>query len=139
MRFFEKLSMKDLFYNKDLEGIIPQFEMCERLQNVRSFDWIEDKIKNYIKMVFSGQFEGDALIIKGKHKTILRAVQGLKITLEALYDNLPKIIKGLRKDTKLFLPFQSIEQVKMPKILSPTILKKIFLHGSILFFCRMKA
>ena len=42
------LSMQDLFQNEALANILPQFK-AEDLKSVQSFDWVNNKVREYIK------------------------------------------------------------------------------------------
>ena len=104
--------MKDLFMNKELKGIFPQFTRKDKLQNVYSFEWVENKVENYIKSVFGGRKSGDEIIIPGKYKERYKEIKGMKQLIEDMFNNMPAITKNIRHNTKLITPFQSIEQLK---------------------------
>ena len=112
MQFNEKFGMKDLFMNKELKGIFPQFTRKDKLQNVYSFEWVENKVANYIKSVFGGRKSGDEITIPGKYKERYKEIKGMKQLIEDMFNNMPAITKNIRHNTKLITPFQSIEQLK---------------------------
>lgn len=122
-----RISMKDLFQNKELSNILPQFK-DEDLKNVQSFDWVNDKIKEYIKNALNAEIDGEEIIVKGKKSNVLQSLQRMKYTLEAFFNAMPSIVKNIRKDTKLYLPYSNLAQIKSLKDEK----QKIFLLNSIL-------
>ena len=63
----DRISMKDLFQNKELSNILPQFK-DEDLKNVQSFDWVNDKVKQYIQNALNAEIEGEEIIVKSEAK-----------------------------------------------------------------------
>lgn len=122
-----RISMKDLFQNKELSKILPQFK-DEDLKNVQSFDWVNDKVKEYIKNALNAEIYGKEIIVKGKKSNVLQSLQRMKYTLEAFFNAMPSIVKNIRKDTKLYLPYSNLAQIKSLKDEK----QKIFLLNSIL-------
>lgn len=112
MRFNNKFTMQDLFMNKELKGIFPQFTKKDKLQNVYSFEWVDKKVAEYIKSVFNGRIVNGEIIIKGKHKERLRQIKAMQRLIEDLFNNMPAITKNIRKNTKLITPFQCVDQLK---------------------------
>lgn len=107
----DRISMKDLFQNKELSNILPQFK-DEDLKNVQSFDWVNDKVKQYIKNALNAEIEGEEIIVKGKKSNVLQSLQRMKYTLEAFFNAMPSIVKNIRKNTKLYLPYSNLAQIK---------------------------
>lgn len=122
-----RISMKDLFQKNELSNILPQFK-DEDLKNVQSFDWVNDKVKEYIKNVLNAEIDGDEIIVNGKKSNVLQSLQRIKYTLEAFFNAMPSIVKNIRKDTKLYLPYSNLAQIKGLKDYK----QKIFLLNSIL-------
>lgn len=122
-----RISMKDFFQNKELSNILPQFK-DEDLKNVQSFDWVNDKIKEYIKNALNAEIDGDEIIVNGKKSNVLQSLQRMKYTLEAFFNAMPSIVKNIRKDTKLYLPYSNLAQIKGLKDDK----QKVFLLNSIL-------
>jgi len=112
VQFNDKFGLKDLFMNKELKGLFPQFKKKDRLQNVYSFEWIEKKIADYIKSAFNGRKSGDEIIIPGKFKDKFKEIKAMQTMLEDMFNNMPAITKNVRKNTKLITPFQCVEQLK---------------------------
>lgn len=107
----DRISMKDLFQNKELSNILPQFK-DEDLKNVQFFDWVNDKVKQYIKNALNAEIEGEEIIVKGKKSNVLQSLQRMKYTLEAFFNAMPSIVKNIRKNTKLYLPYSNLAQIK---------------------------
>lgn len=107
----DRISMKDLFQNKELSNILPQFK-DEDLKNVQSFDWVNDKVKEYIKNALNAEIDGEEIIVKGKKSNVLQSLQRMKYTLEAFFNAMPSIVKNIRKNTKLYLPYSNLAQIK---------------------------
>ena len=122
-----RISMKDLFQNNELTNILPQFK-DEDLKNVQSFDWMNDKVKEYIKNALNAEIDGEEIIVKGKKSNVIQSLQRMKYTLEAFFNAMPSIVKNIRKDTKLYLPYSNLAQIKSLKDEK----QKIFLLNSIL-------
>lgn len=122
-----RISMKDLFQNNELSNILPQFK-DEDLKNVQSFDWVNDKVKEYIKNALNAKIDGDEIVVDGKKSNVLQSLQRMKYTLEAFFNAMPSIVKNIRKDTKLYLPYSNLAQIKGLKDDK----QKVFLLNSIL-------
>lgn len=122
-----RISMKDLFQNNELSNILPQFK-DEDLKNVQSFDWVNDKVKEYIKNALNAKIDGDEIVVDGKKSNVLQSLQRMKYTLEAFFNAMPSIVKNIRKDTKLYLPYSNLVQIKGLKDDK----QKVFLLNSIL-------
>ena len=112
MQYNNKFGMQDLFMNKELKNLFPQFSKKDGLKNVYTFEWVEKKVADYIKSVFGGKKSGDEIIIPGKFKDKFKAIKNMKGLIEDMFNNIPAITKNVRKNTKLLTPFQSIDQLK---------------------------
>lgn len=112
MQFNDKFTMKDIFMNKELKGLFPQFTKKDKLQNVYSFEWIKGKVVSYIKSVFNGRVSNGEIIISGKFKEKFKQIKALEKVIEEMFNNMPAITKNIRKNTKLITPFHSVEQLK---------------------------
>lgn len=98
--------------NPALEGIFPQFDKIENLQDVYSFANTEERVKKYlIRVLRARETDGGELIAKGKQYMILRRVQELAPLIEGLFKDMPKVVKALRANTKLYLPYATIKQM----------------------------
>lgn len=112
MQFNDKFRMKDLFINEEFKNIFPQFTEKDGLKNVYSFEWINKKVKDYLKNAFNGRMVGDEIIIKGKFKEKFKQIKGMQTLIEDLFNNIPAITKNIRKNAKLITPFQCKSQLK---------------------------
>lgn len=112
MQFNDKFGMQDLFMNKELKGLFPQFTKQDKLQNVYSFEWVEKKVASYIRSVFNGKMQGGEIIINGKYKDKFKEISAMKQLIEDMFNNMPAITKNIRKNTRLITPFQCIDQLK---------------------------
>jgi len=112
MQFNDKFGMQDLFMNKELKGLFPQFTKKDKLQNVYSFEWVENKVANYIKSVFNGRMVGGEIIINGKFKDKFKEISAMKQLIENMFNNMPTITKNMRHNTRLLTPFQCVDQLK---------------------------
>ena len=109
--------MQDLFQNRKLASVLPQFYKKDGLKNVYSFNWVEDKVTKYLKNVLKARVVDDELVIRGKHKDRLKEVKRLKVVIESMFNNMPSITKNIRKNTRLILPIQNIESLREIKTL----------------------
>ncbi len=112
MQYNDKFTMKDLFMNKELTSLFPQFTKQDRLQNVYSFEWVEKKVAEYIGSVFGGTYTNGELVIGGKFNERFKQISAMKGLIENMFNNMPAITKNIRKDTPVLLPFQSVDQMK---------------------------
>ncbi len=112
MQYNDRLTMKELFQNRELAGILPQFTQREKLQNVYSIESIVTKIEQYIRRAFNGKLEERKIIIKGNTKRRIQDMQSLKTILEAMYNNMPSIASNLRQNRRVITPFMSSKQLK---------------------------
>lgn len=115
MQYKDKFTMQDLFQNRKLESLLPQFYKKDGLKNVYSFKWVEEKITKYVKSVLKAKIVGDELFVKGNHKTTMQQLNRLKQVLESMFNNIPSITKNIRKNTRLFLPIESLDELKQIK------------------------
>lgn len=106
-----RISMKDLFQNKEMANLLPQFK-DEDLKNVQSFAWINNKVKEYIINVLHAEKHGEDIIVSGKKSNTIQSLQRMKYTLEAFFNAMPSIVKNIRKNTKLYLPYSNLAQIK---------------------------
>lgn len=111
--FNDRITMKELFQNKEMANILPQFEDKD-LKNVQSFGWVNDKVKEYIKNALNAEIDGEEIVVKGKKSNVLQSLQRMKYTLEAFFNAMPSIVKNIRKNTKLYLPY-NLAQIKALK------------------------
>lgn len=112
MQFNDNFTMKDFFMNKELKGLFPQFTKKDGLKNVYSFEWVNNKVADYIKKVFGGRKSGEDIIIEGKHKERLKQIKAMKKLIEDMFNNIPAITKNIRYNTRVITPFKSIDQLK---------------------------
>lgn len=112
MQYNDKFSMQDLFMNKELKKLFPQFTKKDGLKNVYSYEWIDKKVEEYLKNAFGGRKSGDEIIIKGKFKERFKQIKGMQTMIEDLFNNMPAITKNIRWNTKLITPFQCVDQLK---------------------------
>lgn len=106
------LGMRDIFLNPALKGIFPQMDGV-KLQNVYSFAEVEKRVQTYLAQVLNARYDDDGeLVVKGKHKTVINRVKQLTPLIEGFFNNMPKIVAGIRRNTPLYLPYASIEQLK---------------------------
>ena len=112
MQFNTKFTMKDLFMNKELKNLFPQFTKKDGLKNVYSYEWVEKKVADYIQSVFGGYKNGDKIIVKGDYKDTFNQLRSMKSLIEDMFNNMPAITKNIRKNTKLITPFQCVDQLK---------------------------
>ncbi len=101
MKFNNRFTMQDLFMNKELKGLFPQFTKKDKLQNVYSFEWVDKKVAEYIKSVFNGRIKNGEVIIKGKHRERYKQIKAMQGLIENLFNNMPAITKNIRKNTRL--------------------------------------
>lgn len=106
-----KIKMRDLFQNPEMSNVFPQFTKDDKLQNVYSFDWVDKKVKEYLKSALNAQIVGDSIIVNGKKENVLKDVQRLKWTIEAFFNNLPSITKNIRRNTEVIMPCK-LKQLK---------------------------
>ena len=115
MQYNNKFTIQDLFQNRKLANVLPQFYKKDGLKNVYSFQWVEDKVKSYLKGVFKAKIIGEELIIRGKHKDKLKEIKRLKLVIESMFNDMPSITKNIRKNTRLILPIENLESLKQIK------------------------
>ena len=112
MQFNDKFSMKDLFMNKEMKNLFPQFTKKDGLKNVYSFAWVDKKVAEYIRSVFGGRIVENEVIIPGKHKQRLKEIKAMQKLIEDMFNNMPAITKNIRHNSRLITPFQCIDQLK---------------------------
>ena len=69
--------------NPNLDGIFPQFEKGEKLQNVYSFAKTEERVRKYLVKALNGKLLTDGSIaVNGKHQAVLSRVRALQAVIE---------------------------------------------------------
>ncbi len=112
MQLNNKIRMKDLFQNPQLAKVFPQFTKEDKLQNVYSFNWVDKKVKDYLKHCLNAQITSSGLVVYGKKERVLQDVKMMKWTIEAFFNNLPSITKNIRRNTALYMPFRDLKQIQ---------------------------
>lgn len=104
--------------NPKLEGVFPQFSKGDTLKNVYSFAETEARVQKYLAGALGGTVTAKGeLVVKGQHQSILNRVRQLQPLIEGLFDNMPKVIAAIRRNTPLYLPYatkKQIEDIKTP-------------------------
>ena len=108
--YYALFTMRDLFQNPNMASVLPQ--IGNTLQNVYSFKATEERVRNYIKGIFKAQDGEDGLLIRGKHISVLNRLKGLTGQIEALFNAMPTVVKNIRANTKLRLPYATLSQIK---------------------------
>lgn len=111
-KYSNRFKMRDLFANPQLANVFPQFDEKAPLQNVYSFADTERRVLQYLKGVFNGTVTGDGeLTVKGKHENILRRTNEMKGVIETFFNSMPTVVKGIRHNTNLYLPYSTLDQI----------------------------
>lgn len=112
VKYSNRFKMRDLFANPQLANVFPQFDEKAPLQNVYSFADTERRVLQYLKGVFNGTVTGDGeLAVKGKHENILRRTNEMKGVIETFFNSMPTVVKGIRHNTNLYLPYSTLDQI----------------------------
>lgn len=116
MRYSNRLRMQDLFMNPELAGVFPQFERGEKLQNVYSHAEVERKVAQYLAGALNGSITGDGEItVNGKQKDVLARVRQLQGLIEGFFNDMPRVVAGLRRNVPLYLPYATAKQLERLK------------------------
>ena len=106
------IGLRDLLQNKALASVLPQFPKSMPLQNVYSYAKVEEMVAKYIvKLLNNSTYKDGEIIAKGKHETVLQQVRNAVPTIEAFFNSMPSIAKNIRRNTKLYLPYNTIGQI----------------------------
>ena len=115
---YRQYGARDLFMNDKLAHIFPQFSKDEQLRNVYSFAETEKRVQNYLVGALNGTVTAAGeIVVNGQHRTILSRVRQLQPLIEGLFNNMPKIVRAVRQNTSLYLPYatkKQIENIKTP-------------------------
>lgn len=118
-KYNNNLKMRDLFMNPNLDGIFPQFEKGEKLQNVYSFAKTEERVRKYLVKALIGKITTDgAIAVNGKHQAVLNRVRALQAVIEGFINNTPKVVQALRNNTPLYLPYATLKQLEDTKTIA---------------------
>ena len=112
MKYNNNYTIKDLFMNKELKGLFPQFTQKDSKKSLFSFEWIDKKVCQYIKSAFNGRMSNGEIVIKGKYKQRYNEIKAMKSLIEDMVNNIPSLTRNLRSGSKLVTPFMSIDQLK---------------------------
>ncbi len=103
--------MGDLFRNPKMAKVLPQFGDNQPLQNVYSFAEIDRRVREHLQKTFGARKTADGLTIKGKFAEVFSQVKDLATTLENFFNSIPAITKNIRSNTKVYLPYASVQQM----------------------------
>ena len=109
MNYNSRFKMQDLFTNPQMSKVFPQFK--NTTQSVYSFAEVEKRVQEYLKGVLNAKLGDDGLIVRGKHAAVLRRVNALQGVIEALFNSMPSVAKNIRKNTSLYLPYSTLNQI----------------------------
>lgn len=111
MKYSQDFTMQELFTNKKLDKVFPQFKQG-KLQNVYSFRDTEERVLQFLKGLLNGRVVNESdLQVKGQHRDVLRRVKASKWLIEDIINNTPAIVKNIRKNAKLYLPYATIDSI----------------------------
>ena len=112
------LRARDLFMNPALKNVFPQFERGAKLQNVYSFAEVEQQVLKYLAAALNGSVTGNGeLTVRGKQQTVLSRVRQLQPLIEGFFNNMPKVVRAIRSNAPLYLPYanrKQLEDIKTP-------------------------
>lgn len=123
MVYKKVIGAKALLQNKELANVLPQFTDLQ-LQNVYSFCEVRKRIRDYIVGVYGGKVlkvSGNYIWIQGNKEKVIDQMKQMKVLLEKFYNATPSIVKNIRRDTKFYLPYDGVHQVKELKTVSQKI------------------
>lgn len=100
-----RIKMKDLFVNSEMAGILPQYN-----PNVQ--EDAGNRILKYLQTALNGSVTAKGeLTVKGQKDVVLRQIKTLVPLLEALFNNFGSVVKNIRSNTRLYLPYVSKKQI----------------------------
>ena len=100
-----------LIRNPAMSKVLPQFGGSP-LRNVYSYRETEQRVRNYLAgMLRTITSDDDGLVVRGKHQTVLRQIEGMKGQIETLFNAMPKVAQHMRVGTKLYLPYATLNQI----------------------------
>lgn len=111
---YNHIGLRDLLQNRALASVLPQFPKSMPLQNVYSYAKVEEMVAKYItKLLPKSKYDGEGEIIaRGKHETVLKQVRNAVPMIETFFNSTPSIVKNIRRNTKLYLPYNTIGQME---------------------------
>lgn len=113
MRFNNNFSVKNLFMNKELASVFPQFSKSDNYSDVRNNDWVERKMQAYLVKMLGGKMRQGDIILNGTKQEKMSEIMALIPIVQQLFNKLPSVFNGALSPTKkLWTPFISIDQIK---------------------------
>lgn len=112
MAWNNNFTMRDLFANSTMKGVLPQFGGQEPVHQVYSFAEQKRQVKEYLRGLLSATKSGETLRVKGNQPEVLKQVQQAKTTIEQFFNAMPSIAKNLRANTRVYMPFATISQMQ---------------------------
>jgi 16S rRNA G1207 methylase RsmC len=110
---YNKYNARELFMNDKLAHLFPQFSQNEQLRNVYSFADTERRVQNYLVRALNGTTTADGeIVVNGQHRSVLNRVRQLQPLIEGIFNNMPKIVKAIRRNTMLYLPYATKKQME---------------------------
>lgn len=112
MQYTNNIRFNQLFRNAKLARVVPQFPKNQPLQNIYSFSEITSRIRKYLLAVLGGRNENGTILVKGNHAKILPQVEQLKPLLVQFFEQMPALVKNLRRDTRIYIQYGTATQIE---------------------------
>lgn len=110
--------MSQLFKNKRLARVLPQFPSNQPLQNVYSQAEITSRVRKYLTGALGGRWIDDEIVVHGNYNKVYSQVVALKPMLKQFFESMPSLVKNMRKDTKLYTQYvnaTAVENIRFKK------------------------
>jgi len=109
-------TLADLFMDKKMRGVFPQFGDGGSVQQVYSFAEQVRQVKEHIRgLLKARKAENGDLEVSGNHSQVMAQVNTAKAVMEKLFNSMPSISKNLRAGTKLYMGASTKEQMRETK------------------------
>ena len=111
---YKHIGLRDLLQNKTLSSVLPQFPKSMQLQNVYSYAKVEEMVAKYLtKLLGHSKYDGvGGILTKGSFDAVLQRVKNAVPMIETFFNSTPSVVKNIRRNTKLYLPYNTIGQIK---------------------------
>ncbi len=113
--YYQILGTRELLQNKALASVLPQIPKSYILQNVYSYAKVEYMVAQYLTgLLQNARYDvADGIIVKkGKHDRVMAQVKQAVPLIEAFFNNVPSVVKNIRRNTKMYLPYATLGEVK---------------------------
>jgi len=113
MRYNTRFTVRDMFCNERLKGVVPQLTKEDLTGEEMRDEQIFEQCRDILCNALGGTVTDGKITVDNKPKAaVLAVVRSYTPLLESMFGNLPSIAANIRKNTRLYTTVASISQLE---------------------------